>query len=263
VRLRLRRYRVLFGCLVLSLVFHFVVVPLLVGLFGVQRGVNQPLEVVYEAPITTLRMMHRAVTPHHPVQRPRILPQAQRVPPPQPRPQPQVAAAIHPPDLPRPIRRNAVHAPSETIDLARQQAEFQKTITQLREQDNPVAEAERPVQVASEPERFTFNVSQGVGTRPQAEGVLTPVKSWHDGPYDYYYVQYWVQYEDGGTETGYVPWPIRYLPKQDPFLLHLQHFPLPGPMPDFALPADTRVHPLIAFCLEHRDELSNCPIEHD
>ncbi len=174
----------------------------------------------------------------------------------------QVAGAIHPPRL-RPKRRDAVHASSQTIDLAQQQAAFQKTIAQLREQDNPVTEAERPVQVASEPQRSAYNFSQSVGTRPQAEGVLTPVRSWHDGPYDYYYVEYWVQYEDGSTETGYVPWPIRYLPKQDPFQLHLQHFPLPGPMPDFALPSDTRVHPLIAFCLEHRGELSNCPIERD
>jgi hypothetical protein len=72
-----------------------------------------------------------------------------------------------------------------------------------------------------------------------------------------------VEYEDGTTETGYVPWPIRYLPKDDPFLLHREHFPLPGPLADFTLPRNTNVHPLIAFCLEHRDELSTCPIEHD
>jgi hypothetical protein len=270
---------VLLACLVISLVFHFVVVPLLVGLFGISRGTDQTLEVVYQAPISSLELRRSVFVRHEAVRKAQPLPQPSplRVPQ-QPRvnhqplirPQTRAVPAreiaeIHPPVLSRPLHHDVARAhEQQTIDYARQQAAFEKTIAQLREQDDPVADAQRPVQpAASQPQRYTFDISKSVGTAPQAEGVLTPVKSWHDGPYDYYYVQYWVQYEDGSTETGYVPWPIRYLPQEDPFLLHRQHFPLPGPLPDFALPPDTNVHPLIAFCLQHREELSNCPIHHD
>jgi hypothetical protein len=279
VALRLRRYRVLLGCLVLSLVFHFLIVPLLVRLFGTPHGSDQAFEVVYEAPISTLELTRRlAVRPdpvnrklieRKPIEQKPIERKPQPLPPPIPartlqQPARARIVAAHLPVLARTAHRQVERTQSETIDLAKQQVVFEKTIAQLREQDNPVADAQHPVQApASQPQRYTFNIAESVGTGPKAEGILTPVRSWHDGSYDYYYVQYWVQYDDGTTETGYVPWPIRYLPAEDPFVLHLEHFPLPGPLADFSLPANTNVHPLITFCLEHRDEFSTCPIEHD
>ncbi len=151
---------------------------------------------------------------------------------------------------------------TSTIDFARQQAQFEKTIAQLRREADPLLNVAR-AQPPSAPKRYSFDFAGSIGTGPHAEGILTPVKSWHDGPYDYYYVEYDVQYADGSTETGYVPWPIRYLPQTDPFLLHWAHFPLPIPLADFVLPAGADLHPLVAFCYEHRSELSDCPIEHD
>jgi hypothetical protein len=141
--------------------------------------------------------------------------------------------------------------------------QFEKTIAQLRRQSDPLAGAARPVETPAAPKRFAFDFRGSVGTSPQAEGILTPVKSWRDGPYTYYYVRYWVQYADGSTESGYVPWPLRYLPQTDPFLLHWEHFPLPAPLPDYALPTDTDLRPLVAYCYEHRGEFSDCPIAHD
>lgn len=255
-----RRYRVLLWCLALSLAFHFLIVPLLVSLFGFNRHAEPVQESVYEMRSSALRLSQR------PRPRPASLPH------PQTPPQPHVAAA-RPQQQPaqrREVARNephaTVHVPrvtSQNIDMGEQQALFEKTIAQARRDADPVLSAAKAAPAApAAPKRYTIDFSGSFGT-PHAEGVLTPVKSWRNGPYTYYYVQYSVQYADGSTETGYVPWPIRYLPAVDPFLQHWEHFPLPVPLPDFKLPPGTNLHPLIAFCLEHRSELSDCPIEHD
>lgn len=149
-----------------------------------------------------------------------------------------------------------------SLNLAQQEQTFEKTIARLRSENNPIVSAARAVVTPAAPKAFTYNFSGNFSTI-HAEGILSPVKSWREGPYDYYYVRYWVQYADGSTETGYVPWPIRYLPASDPFRLHYEHFPLPVPLPNFQLPSGTDLHPLVAYCLEHRDELSDCPIAHD
>lgn len=255
-----RRYRVLLWCLVFSLAFHFLVVPLLVMLLGFHHAVKPVQEVVYQARSSSLQISRRPPRP-----RPASIPKPVTPPHALPRPQQQQQQAQR-----REVARIEPHArvsvpriSSSGIDFARQQAAFEKTIAQLRRESNPVLSAARAVQTPSASRPYTYDFAGSFGSSPHAEGVLTPVKSWRDGPYDYYYVEYSVQYADGTTETGYVPWPIRYLPRSDPFLQHWEHFPLPVPLPDFQLPADANLHPLIAFCLEHRSELSDCPIEHD
>jgi len=100
---------------------------------------------------------------------------------------------------------------------------------------------------------------------PHQQGLLLPVpgSSWRSGGYDYYYVRYWVEYEDGSTETGLVPWPLHYLPANDPFRIGLDHIPLPTPMPDYQVPPGTIARPLIAFCLRHLHQFASCPIARD
>ncbi len=150
-----------------------------------------------------------------------------------------------------------------TVDVAAQQVIFEKTIAQLRQQNDPVAGSQRPVQTSDSAKHFSYDFSESLGSAPHGEGILSPVQSWHEDGYDYYYVRYWVQYPDGTSETGIVPWPLRYLPGQDPFRLGIQHFPLPAPLADYSLPAGTSLHPLVAYCYEHRGEISSCPIYHD
>jgi hypothetical protein len=150
-----------------------------------------------------------------------------------------------------------------TIDAAQQQQMFEKTIAKLRSENNPVVSAARATISPQAPKRFSFDFAGSVGTSPNAQGILTPEQKWQDGPYTYYRVRYWVQYADGSTETGLVPWPIRYLPSQDPFRIGLEHFPLPVPLPDFVLPPGVSLHPLVAFCLKHRYDFPSCPIQHD
>lgn len=180
---------------------------------------------------------------------------------PQPRPQPrEVRREIARID-PRSVHPPPAHAIA--LDAAQQQQVFEKTIAKLREENNPLVSAARPVPSPEAPKRYSYDFSGSVGTGPHAEGILTPEKSWREDGYTYYYVRYWVQYADGSTETGIVPWPLRYKPAQDPFRLGLEHFPLPAPMPDYVLPPGTNLHPLVAFCYEHRGEFPTCPIMHE
>ena len=159
-------------------------------------------------------------------------------------------------------RTARVHARADA-QVAQQPVDFEATIERLRRENDPVVTSERPVQHSQITRAYAFGFSGSAGAAPHGEGILTPEKSWQSNGYDYYYVRYWVQYPDGSTETGIVPWPLQYSPADDPFRLHMLHFPLPGPLADFVLPAGTALHPLVAYCYEHRDELPSCPIEHD
>lgn len=262
-----RRYRTLLWCLAISLAFHFLVIPLIVRLFGVHREVVPIREIVYQARSSSLQMSRRAHPRPHPLhhpqpqtlpQQPRRAVQQQQQPPPPPR---REIARIEP-HAPIAVPRIPSHASTSGINIVQQQSLFEKTIARLRREDNPVLNAARPVETPSAPKRMAYDFSGAFGTS-QGNGILEPVKSWRDGPYDYYYVRYWVQYADGAVETGYVPWPLRYLPQEDPFLNHWEHFPLPKPLPDYRLPAGLNLHPLIAFCLEHLKELESCPPQHD
>lgn len=262
--MRHRISRLLVAGFLLSLLFHFGVAPLLVWLFG-YHPTTPKTEVVYVATSSSIR---RAARP-----RPRPPRRVQHPPVPKPvtqthqqqqkqKPQPQR------PEVKREIARVDLHSvhppPAHAVDLNAQvqQQVFEKTIARLREQNDPVVSAARATVAPAAPKQFSFDFS-GVGTSPTAEGILTPEKRWYADGYDYYYVRYWVQYADGSTETGVVPWPLRYRPAEDPFRLGMEHFPLPGPMADFELPPGTSLHPLVAFCYKHRTEFPNCPIERE
>jgi hypothetical protein len=263
---RHRISRLLVAGFVLSLFFHFVVGPLLVWLFGYRMPPAKPevLYVVQSSSITHAPRPH----PRPPVQRPPV-PQPQHVAVPQPHQQQQQKPQPPRPEVKREIARidrRSVHPPpahAVALSAATQQQMFEKTIARLRAENNPLVSAARSTVAPAAPRRFNFDFSGSVGTAPTAEGILTPDRSWRDNGYDYYYVRYWVQYADGSTETGIVPWPLRYRPSDDPFRLGMEHFPLPGPMADYVLPPGTNLHPLVAFCYKHRDQFPNCPIQHD
>ncbi|HET7814812.1 MAG TPA: hypothetical protein VFL13_10615 [Candidatus Baltobacteraceae bacterium] len=151
----------------------------------------------------------------------------------------------------------------ENVQSVLPQVDYSKTIAKLRAANNPVAAAAQPVDVGAHTHNYSTDFSTSIGTGGSGQGYLNPVRSWHQDGYDFYYVHYEVEYPDGGTESGIVPWPIRYLPQADPFRLGIHHMPLPGPLPDFVLTPDMVLHPLTKYCYEHRSELSDCPIAHD
>jgi hypothetical protein len=102
-----------------------------------------------------------------------------------------------------------------------------------------------PLIVPSEPpaasKRYAMDMTGTPGRLVHGEGILRPLRSWqHDG-YVYYYVTYEITYSDGTYESGDVPWPIRYLPENDPFTRPPHVIPLPVPLPDFVLPPGTQL----------------------
>lgn len=144
------------------------------------------------------------------------------------------------------------------------QPDFQKTIAQLRQANDPVTGAQRAVEPgAAATRRYSSDISGTIGTATQGVGYLEPVQDWTDSGYDYYRVRYRVQYPDGTFETGIIPWPIRFRPQVDPFHLGIHLMPLPVPLPDYQLPADATLRPLVAYCFKHRFEVPSCPIAHD
>jgi hypothetical protein len=164
-----------------------------------------------------------------------------------------------------PNRKEIVHfekrAPSRLTarQIAQQEAQFAKTISDAKRGINPVAGATKGSVAPEPPANFKRDLSgiPGVGA---GDGYLYPVKNWKDGGYDYYYVRYRVTYADGTPEEGIVPWPVRYLPGDDPFTHGIHRIPLPGPLPDFQLSPGTDLQPLVAYCYEHH--LQFCPIDH-
>lgn len=260
--------RLLLGCILLSLLLHFIIGPLLVWLFGDRSKAPGPQEVVFVTRSSALKITHR-VRPAPP--RPRTRPIVQQQP--QPRAQPHKArAAAQPRDLARITPRATIALPKRQrpitlaqIDTQAQEQAFEKTIAKLRQANDPVLSIAQAKAAPEAIKRYKFNAFGAVSQGPLQEGLLQPVpgKSWRSGGYDYYYVRYWVEYGDGTTETGVVPWPLHYLPAQDPFLLHIEHIPLPTPMPDFQLAPGTALQPLIAFCLSHRNVFVTCPIARD
>lgn len=261
----------LIGSLLLSLLFHFIALPLFSMLFFGRRTPVTPQEIVYVARSSALRITHRsrplpprrahrAVTPQRQPVRTQRAQRAQRQP--HSRAVRREIARIDPRAL-RPVPPKLQYNRQSLTSPQTEQEQFEQTIARLRASNNPVISAERPVRQAQTEKHYSYNFSSSIGTVGSGQGILDVVRSWQDDGYDYYYVRYWVEYPDGTTETGVVPWPIRYLPAQDPFRLGIHHMPLPVPLTGYTLPPGTVLHPLVAYCFKHRDELSDCPIQHD
>jgi len=186
--------------------------------------------------------------------------------------EPPAAHAVPPRELakivayapPAPPKHHPTHI-SESAKIASDERSFAKALAHLRSENDPIASQQRMAVSAPSGKRYSNDFASVPEASHGGEGYLVPVKSWHDGPYAYYYLRYDVVYPDGSRETGYVPWPVRYLPGQDPFAhgAGQYHIPLPLPLPDFVLSSDTELKPLIAFCLHHRSQFPSCPIMHD
>ncbi len=260
----------------LSAILHFLGLWLVTA-FLVRTFV--PLAQPQQKPImvsnsSALRMEPRTapVPAHHAIERPRPVVRPQR---PQPvvrreaRPAPRPAA--HRPELAKPAHVAYAQPKPQTQPQPQSQAltqsaidaqtrEFQRTIEQARMASNPVAGAASSAVKPAAPRRMSLNLEGDQG-KPRPEGVLYPLKRWTDGPYVYYYVRYDAQYADGSTESGEVPWPIRFPIEEDPFARGLHRMPLPGPLSDYVLPNDVAMQPLVKNCWDHRYRY--CPIEHE
>lgn len=253
-----RRVRPLFWYALLSAILHFFAMWLLGlllfrALIPVQPK-QQPMMVSISS-AARVQPRPRPVPAQQPVPQPHAVAPQQHTAPQPPAPQPQQ----------RDLSKHARIAPRQTQTLthsqiASQMHAFEQTIAQAKLANDPVAGAATDTVVPQAPKRYALNVRSDFG-RPQPEGILYPVKRWIDGPWVYYYVRYSAQYADGTTETGVVPWPIRFPKDADPFAHNIHRMPLPGPLPGYVLPAGTLLKPLVKNCYDHHYDF--CPIAHE
>jgi hypothetical protein len=135
------------------------------------------------------------------------------------------------------------HASQQTVThySAAQLAALQSRLAAATEAVNHVDPLAVPSSEPAAPKRYALDMVGDSSALRHQQGILRPIRSWqHDG-YTYYYVSYEIVFPDGSTEAGDVPWPIRYLPAEDPFTQPPHTIPLPPPLPDFVLPAGTHL----------------------
>jgi hypothetical protein len=270
IRIRLRRTRrprPMFWYALLSALLHVFVVALLAGsilhAFVHPHERQQPPVMVSISSALRIEPRPQPVPAKHPIERPQPRPQpVQQQPPPQPR-----EMTARRPELSKPARVAYVQPrprpEQQTLTQSQIDAQtraFARTIAQARAASDPIAGAADSHVKPAAPKRSVLNLQGNFGP-PQPEGVLYPLKRWIDGPYVYYYVRYDAEYADGTTETGIVPWPIRFPLNNDPFARGIHHMPLPGPLPDYVLPSGVAMHPLVKNCWDHHYEY--CPIAHE
>ncbi len=262
-----RRARPLFWYGLLSAALH--TAALVIAGFFVLRALLPVTSPKQQPPmIVTISSAPKIEARPHPVpaRRPLVRPE-----PAQPKVAQQVSRPVpqRPRVMPRSLRRELskpakiAYAASQQLTQAQLQEQtraFQQTIAQAKAANDPVAGAANSAVSPSASRRFAMNL-QGQFAKPQPEGVLYPSKRWVDGPYVYYYVSYTAVYADGSPESGVVPWPIRFPLTADPFARGIHRMPLPGPLPDYVLPAGVAMAPLVKNCFDHHYQY--CPIEHE
>jgi hypothetical protein len=269
---RSRRRPMLFWSVLLSAVFHIVAISLVAGwlLHGIFQALahKPPPEVVAISSAIRLEKRPRPEPARRPVARPRTVAAVRASVPQRPQPQPverrrQVLPA-HRRELAKLVTRTSIaYATPQPLSAAQLQAQtrtYEQTIAQARSANDPVAGASDSQITPASSKRYKMNLQGDYGP-PQPEGILYPLKRWIDGAYVYYYVRYLAQYADGSSESGVVPWPIRFPANADPFARGLHRMPLPGPMSDYVAAGDVAMTPLVKNCYDHRYEY--CPIAHE
>jgi hypothetical protein len=242
--------------LVASLVLHALIVWVLGPLFMQRVAPSARVQPPLIVTISTAPRIAKRTQPQRAMHR---VVQVQT----QPQQQRQVAQAPAPREqivLPH-LSRNAKQPPPKhgltQADLDAQTRQFDKTIAQAKAANNPLAGIANANVKPQTLKRYAFNVAGQVGS-PLPNGLLTPTDRRYKGPYTIYYVHYDVEYVDGEQESGDVPWPIRYPSSADPFAEGIHTMPLPGPPPNWTLPAGTDLPPLLKNCYDHR--YMYCPI---
>jgi hypothetical protein len=142
---------------------------------------------------------------------------------------------------PRSLPQRSSHsAQFSEQQLAQINRDLSRTIAQARSANDPLRVPNQPP--AASFKRYRVQMLGALGPMRNGEGYYFPIRGWHNGGYDYYYVSYEFTYADGTYESGGVPWPIRFLPSEDPFanpeIGKLRRTQLPPPPPGYSPPAN-------------------------
>ena len=193
------------------------------------------LEVAAQPPVRTLHELAKTA-PSAPPEPPKTVKTAE----------PKPVATTAPEGPPKQVAYAERATPSKPsrlsqAQLAQMNENFNKTLAELRRESDPLAVHGEP----AAPKRYQMQMIGVDGDLRHGQGYYYQVKGWKDGGYDYYYVSYRFTWADGTVETGGVPWPIRFKPKEDPFANPgneaLAHVQLPPPLPGWKLPPGEKV----------------------
>lgn len=256
-----KRSMLLFWCVLFSAFLHLASICLVAAYLIPRLLPVQPKErpPIFVSISSATRIEHKTVP--HAAKSPEKKPPAQKTVVAQVAPQP--APPEPKPQQEQQRRELAVErpqAPTLASRLAADNKAFAQTAARLSSEDDPMTGAAQPTSAPAAPKQYTLDL-EGRAGHPEPEGVLYPLKRWVEGEYVYYYVRYLARYADGSTETGSVPWPIRFPKDADPFAHGIHEMPLPGPPGDFVLADGAVLEPLVKNCYDHR--YSYCPIERE
>lgn len=263
-----RRSALFAWALTLSLLLHALLLPALLWVAKAHvpwlRTRTQPRIFVVSS---STRIEHRTVAqrPRPPHRNARAARAARPVPPrPQRRPQQEVAVAPParreltqptPSASPMPQPRRSAGPQTLTQQLAREQAMYQREVAQLRERDNPLSVATIPPRPASAYRREYLDIS-GINSRTvRDEGIVTPMRRWREGDLHCYYARYSIAFGNGGSESGYIPWPLCYPPDHDVLSLPTgDRVPTIDLIPaaDYVVPSGTYLTPFLQWLYDLR-----------
>jgi hypothetical protein len=137
--------------------------------------------------------------------------------------------------------------------LAALERQFAQTIAQARAQSNPL---DVPTEPPAGQKRYQLQMKGIYSYLKAGEGEITPTRHWTQGDYNYYYMNYEIEYSDGTFEQGSIPWPSRWPTN---VIADIErpgwHGPMPCPAPGYTLPT---LQEYWSFKLAVRDGLHNC-----
>jgi hypothetical protein len=230
--------------LVISTVVHLVVLALL--LRWVMTMMIVPKGNQHRALQTTLTLEQR-IQPNQQSQPKPAAAAAPARPQPHPVPVPQAPphhelAKVSPTAPPQPPA-----APRTALQqrLASDQSRFGKEVASLNKGDDVhISPTIAPGGAGADTKSYAFQPPGGGEGSRFGNGVITPTRHWVDKGDNCYYGRYELEYSDGASEDGDIPWPFCYPPADDPFLRPPHPIPFPLPLPGYVLPAGTALTPI-------------------
>jgi len=230
--------------LVISTVVHLVVLALL--LRWVMTMMIVPKGNQHRALQTTLTLEQR-IQPNRQSQPKPAAAAAPARPQPHPVPVPQAPphhelAKVSPTAPPQPPA-----APRTALQqrLASDQSRFGKEVASLNKGDDVhISPTIAPGGAGADTKSYAFQPPGGAEGSRFGNGVITPTRHWVDKGDNCYYGRYELEYSDGASEDGDIPWPFCYPPADDPFLRPPHPIPFPLPLPGYVLPAGTALTPI-------------------
>jgi hypothetical protein len=149
-----------------------------------------------------------------------------------------IVASIHVPHEPP-------HKQTIPSKIERDEAGFAREVARLNAQNDPHAiPTIDPSGQESRTKSYSFAVPSSLRGQDEGNGIITPVRAWHEGGLDCYYGRYEFTYPDGATEEGNIVWPFCFDPGSDPFKEPPHPIPFPLPVAGFKLPADAQMPPI-------------------